>query len=395
LSFPYHDPNWVTVADWMRPRARPGDRILAPDIFWWRFPKIHRYRDPFLRPQAEYDWAILHKGELDRLPQAFLARLVKTLHPVFANDVFVVLARNAKDALHRKSPHVKPLFIAVDALARRGERPPPSFADDDILPDPGSISQFTSLSDEEIASAMDAFWTHGGYEFVTERDKLYSRDVERHIAAFIGDAAQGARVLDVCCGMFRTGKFASDDIHVVGIDVSRVAIDRARAAHGGHRNVRLEAMDAHRLAFPDASFDRALLLDAAEHLRDPQRVLAEIFRVLKPGGRLLASFANRDSVNQVLTRKLGYPEFVTNYQHFREFSFTEAAGLLKDAGFATISTAGLLLYPYWGVPGIDGVVRHITDDDPEFAELMRLLGERVGAEHAYTSVFVVSRPAGG
>ena len=100
----------------------------------------------------------------------------------------------------------------------------------------------------------------------------------------------------------------------------------------------------------------------------------------------MATVANRESVNQILMTKLGYPEFVTNYQHVREFSYRETLDLLDRHGFGLDRTAGIFLYPYWGVPGVDEVVRKITDEDPEFVELMRLLGERVGAEHAYCSV---------
>jgi hypothetical protein len=114
--------------------------------------------------------------------------------------------------------------------------------------------------------------------------------------------------------------------------------------------------------------------------------------VLRPGGRLLVTVANRDSLNQILTKKLGYVEFVTNYQHFREFAFAEALALLDQAGLSITSTAGIFLFPYWGVPGIDEVVRHIQDDDADFVELTRRLGERVGAEYAYTSVFVARKP---
>ena len=134
-----------------------------------------------------------------------------------------------------------------------------------------------------------------------------------------------------------------------------------------------------------------IFLDAIEHVEDVERVLSEISRIMRSGGRLLMSAANRNSVNQIVTRKLGYPEFVTNHQHFREFSFEEVRALLTKLGFAISSTAGVFLYPYWGIAGIDAVVRDIEDNDPEFVEVMRALGERAGAEYAYTSIVVAER----
>ena len=117
--------------------------------------------------------------------------------------------------------------------------------------------------------------------------------------------------------------------------------------------------------------------------------------MLRPGGRLLTTAANRNSVNQVITRRLGYPEFVTNYQHIAEFGLDDLTEMLDDAGFDVVRTEGIFLFPYWGVPGVDQAVRHLTDDDPEVVELMRKLGRLVGAEHAYTSVVAAVRRGDG
>lgn len=47
--------------------------------------------------------------------------------------------------------------------------------------------------------------------------------------------------------------------------------------------------DAHHLSYKDGTFDCVLLMEVLEHVADPQRVLSECSRVLKPGGRLLFS----------------------------------------------------------------------------------------------------------
>jgi hypothetical protein len=53
-------------------------------------------------------------------------------------------------------------------------------------------------------------------------------------------------------------------------------------------------------------------------------------------------------------------------------------------------TAGVSLLPYWGIPGIDEVVRDVTDNDPEVVEMMRVLGARAG-EYAYTGVVLARK----
>lgn len=153
-------------------------------------------------------------------------------------------------------------------------------------------------------------------------------------------------------------------------------------------------MSAQDLAFPDASFDDVLFVDAIEHVSDPPKVLAESARVLRPEGRFLVTSTNRDSLNQMLTRKLGYPDFVTNFQHIREYTYTEMAALLEEAGFAIRRTAGVFLHPYWGVPGVDAVTRQLNDHDAEIVERLRKLGELVGAEHAYLSVILAEKKRG-
>ena len=93
--------------------------------------------------------------------------------------------------------------------------------------------------------------------------------------------------------------------------------------------------------------------------------------------------ANTDSLHLRLAHKLGYPRFKTNHQHYHEYFWPEAEALLKDAGFVVERAKGIFLFPFWGVPGVGHVVRHITDHDAEFVEAMRVLGERAGPEFAY------------
>src|SRR5262249_51325974 len=138
------------------------------------------------------------------------------------------------------------------------------------------------------------------------------------------------------------------------------------------------------LAFPDASFATVLFIDAIEHVRDAPATLSEIARVLEPGGDLVVTVANRNSLHQIIARKLGLPEFKTNYQHIREFSFDEIRTLLAERGLGVADAKGLFLYPFWGIPQLDDAVRVLTDEDPEMVEVLRLLGERVGPEYAYS-----------
>ena len=103
--------------------------------------------------------------------------------------------------------------------------------------------------------------------------------------------AGGERVLDIGSGIGgparRLASLAAVD--VVGIDLTpayvRLANELSRRV-GLAARVRFEAADALALPFPDASFDVAWTQHVQMNIADKDRFFAEIFRVLRPGGRL-------------------------------------------------------------------------------------------------------------
>jgi len=67
---------------------------------------------------------------------------------------------------------------------------------------------------------------------------------------------------------------------------------RERIHAAGHRNVDFERADMHDLPLPDAAFDQVLLLACLCYARDPERVIVEAARVLKPGGAIVGVALN-------------------------------------------------------------------------------------------------------
>jgi ubiquinone/menaquinone biosynthesis C-methylase UbiE len=104
---------------------------------------------------------------------------------------------------------------------------------------------------------------------------------------WIGSRASG-RVLEVAIGTGRSLPFYPDAVELTGVDLSpgRLALARRLAAELG-REVELLEADAEHLPFEDHAFDTVVCQLALCSIPRPEAAVAEMARVLKPGGRLL------------------------------------------------------------------------------------------------------------
>lgn len=99
----------------------------------------------------------------------------------------------------------------------------------------------------------------------------------------------GRRVLDAACGVgYGSAFLAEQAASVVGVDVDAASVEYARGRYGSDRCT-FEVMDVERLAFADGTFEVACSFETIEHVGDPERALAELARVLAPGGTLVVS----------------------------------------------------------------------------------------------------------
>ncbi|MEQ9815409.1 MAG: methyltransferase domain-containing protein [Azospirillaceae bacterium] len=96
-------------------------------------------------------------------------------------------------------------------------------------------------------------------------------------------AAPGVRVLDLCCGQgTATAHLVTLGCDTVGVDFSATMLEQAkrRMPHGDLRQGDAQALD-----FPDGSFDAVVSNFGLCHVPDQARALAEVRRVLVPGGQ--------------------------------------------------------------------------------------------------------------
>lgn len=101
----------------------------------------------------------------------------------------------------------------------------------------------------------------------------------------------GARLLDVGCGLGEAALALAEDLgdggEIIGIDASEQMLRVAQSNAGSVRcRVRFSAGDAHSLDEPDDSFDAARCERTLQWLADPAAAVAEMVRVVRPGGRL-------------------------------------------------------------------------------------------------------------
>jgi 2-polyprenyl-6-hydroxyphenyl methylase/3-demethylubiquinone-9 3-methyltransferase len=110
-------------------------------------------------------------------------------------------------------------------------------------------------------------------------------------------------VLDLgCAGGFLAEALDDRGARVTGIDPAREAIAAARQhAEAGGRDIRYDVGVGEDLPYDDGAFDAVACVDVLEHVRDLDRCIAEVARVLKPGGLFLFDTINRNPLARFAT----------------------------------------------------------------------------------------------
>ena len=118
---------------------------------------------------------------------------------------------------------------------------------------------------------------------------LRLRSAESHAAYLLPHLKSGHRVLDFGCGpgtisVGLARAIEPGELHGIDMEESQIGIARAAAQAGGHANATFHVGDVTALPFEDNFFDAAHCHAVLMHVPDTPRVLAEVKRVLKPGG---------------------------------------------------------------------------------------------------------------
>jgi SAM-dependent methyltransferase len=153
---------------------------------------------------------------------------------------------------------------------------------------------------------------------------------------------KGKKVLDVGSGNgYVLSKYAAEGAEVFGIDITEAGINlcRKRFEYLG-LNGDFRVADAQEIPFPDKTFDCVCSMGVLHHVPNTQKALDEIYRVLKPGGRLIVMFYHRNSAKyQLLYRVWSWVTGKSMQQLVNEF---DGVGNPKGSVFSKLQLGAML-----------------------------------------------------
>jgi ubiquinone/menaquinone biosynthesis C-methylase UbiE len=175
-----------------------------------------------------------------------------------------------------------------------------------------------------------------------EHHERYEDWFERHRAAYVSELLalrpfvpfEGRR-LEIGVG---SGRFAAPLGIEVGIDPSP-----AMLAHAAARGIEVHTATAENLPFEANSFDHALVVTTICFVDSAKQMLSEARRVLKPGGRLVIGFIDRES--NLGQHYLQYQDESVFYREATFYSADEVETLLEENGFVITAWAQTLAHP--------------------------------------------------
>lgn len=201
------------------------------------------------------------------------------------------------------------------------------------------------------------FWTGVGAQFPDLAGAVstqYYADNERrlfaeHLPALDGltllktdlwDEAKNTRIL----------AWASErGARAYGVDISHPIVTQAhRAFDQAGTSLRSALGDVRELPFGDASFDAIYSMGTIEHFDETERAVAEIARVLKPGGRAIVGVPNRyDPFLRPLWAAALQRVGLYGYGYEKSYSRRALRQMLEGAGLDVIAETAILFMPGW------------------------------------------------
>lgn len=217
-----------------------------------------------------------------------------------------------------------------------------------------------SGSHESTRAYYDAF--SAGYERLRGKNDPggYHELVDELESDFVARFGTDKDVLEVGCGtglvLARIAAFARS---ARGVDLSPGMLEHAR-----QRGLDVREASATALPFPDATFDVTCSFKVLAHVKDIERALAEMARVTRPGGVVIAEFYNPWSLRG-LVKRFGPARRVAQGTHeghvFTRYDSPEDVARLVPPGCKLVASRGIRIVTplalVMSVPGLSRVFR--------------------------------------
>jgi SAM-dependent methyltransferase len=187
----------------------------------------------------------------------------------------------------------------------------------------------THIHDLEISSHPP-----GSAGFFADLDQYHFEKLHHLLDLVHFDEWKGRDVLDVGCGAgVEVVRFARAGARVTGVDIAESAITLARQnLEQQGLSARLEVADGEQLPFPDDSFDLVFAHGVVQYTGDDRRMVAQIHRVLRPGGLAIFQGYNRVSWLHLLSKVMKTPLEHEDAPQLKRYSAREFQTLLEPFG---------------------------------------------------------------
>ncbi len=215
----------------------------------------------------------------------------------------------------------------------------------------------TSYAFDKIAAAYDRWYDCplGG---------MYDKLEKRAFDIFVKNDSQRKTVLEIGCGTGHWSRYFSDKgFDVTGVDISEEMIKIANLKNIS--NCRFLIADGTSLPFMDNSFDAAAAITSIEFSERPEKIVSEMSRCVKPGGRLFFGVLNR--LCRYNQKKAGLTESIYSYADF--LSPGDLKKMLEPFGSVRILTTGFVLKVgclMWLSPLWDCILRSLGSSKGSF-----------------------------
>jgi ubiquinone/menaquinone biosynthesis C-methylase UbiE len=193
------------------------------------------------------------------------------------------------------------------------------------------ISRIAEYWDEHIHDLAITTYPVGTREFFQQMGE-YRYDKLNYLSRLVDfNGHKGENLLEVGCGAgIDLVRFACGGAQVTGIDLSKSAIDLAcRNFEQNEQNADLRVMNGENMQFVDNTFDVVYAHGILQYTADPGKMIAEIHRVLKPGGEAIMMVYNRYSWLNLMRNVTNVPLEHEDAPVLRKFTVGELKQLLR------------------------------------------------------------------